>query len=434
LATFEFLSRITRFGSLARARREPEAATATHAAADRVERALRGRIARPSDRAANRRARFVFDAGSAGAWTVDFEGGGGGGVSLARGKGARPDATVYADAATLVEVLDGRMAGVEAFLEGRLLLRGHIALTMELDDLLHPPERDPRAPRCHRVTAADVDTFYLEAGQRGMPPAILLHGLGATSASFLPMMWDLSRDHHVFVPDLPGFGESDKPLRRLRPAFFARWSAGFLDAVALERAFVVGNSMGGRVALELGLRAPGRVRALALLAPSMAWRRYRAAAGLVQLLRPELAALPLPVLHRFVVRFIKGLFARPGRVPEAAINAAADEFVRFFASARGRIAFFHAAREIYLESPHGVNGFWDRLPGLEPPALFLFGDKDRLVPRAFGRHVRRALPSAVCETFHDCGHILQFERPALVSERVRSFFASVALPVASGTP
>jgi pimeloyl-ACP methyl ester carboxylesterase len=389
---------------------------------DLVERALRARIARPSDRAANRRARFVFDAGATGAWTIDLQEGV---VSLARGRGARPDATVYADAATLVEVLDGRLAGVEAFLEGRLLMRGHIALTLELDDLLHPAERDPRAPRCHRVTAAEVDTFYLEAGQRGMPPVVLLHGLGATSASFLPMMWDLSRDHHVFVPDLPGFGESDKPLRRLRPAFFARWMAGFLDAVALDRAFIVGNSMGGRVALELGLRSPSRVRALALLAPSMAWRRYRAAAGLVQVLRPELAAVPLPVLHRFVIRFIKGLFARPGRVPDAALNAAADEFVRFFATARGRIAFFHAAREIYLESPHGVHGFWDRLPSLEPPALFLFGDKDWLVPRAFLHHVRRALPAAQCETFHDCGHIPQYERPALTSERVRSFFASV---------
>ncbi len=276
--------------------------------------------------------------------------------------------------------------------------------------------------------AADVETFYLEAGQRGMPPVVLLHGLGATSASFLPMMWDLSRDHHVFVPDLPGFGESDKPLRRLRPAYFARWAGGFLDAVALDSAFVVGNSMGGRVALEFGMRAPARVRALALLAPSMAWRRYRAAAGLVQVLRPELAAVPLPVLHRFATGFVRSLFARPGRVPDAAINAAADEFVRFFATARGRIAFFHAAREIYLESPHGIHGFWDRLPGLEPPALFLFGDKDWLVPRAFVRHVRRALPSATCETFHDCGHIPQFELPGLTNERVRSFFASFSSP------
>lgn len=392
---------------------------------DAVERALRARIARPSDRAAQRRVRLVFDAGSAGAWTVDMRDGE---VTLARGRGARPDSTVFADPATLVEVLDGRTAGVEAFLDGRLLLRGNIALTLEFDDLLHPPERDARAPRCHRVVAADVETFYLEAGQRGMPPVVLLHGLGATSASFLPMMWDLSRDHHVFVPDLPGFGESDKPLRRLRPAYFARWAGGFLDAVALDSAFVVGNSMGGRVALEFGMRAPARVRALALLAPSMAWRRYRAAAGLVQVLRPELAAVPLPVLHRFATGFVRSLFARPGRVPDAAINAAADEFVRFFATARGRIAFFHAAREIYLESPHGIHGFWDRLPGLEPPALFLFGDKDWLVPRAFVRHVRRALPSATCETFHDCGHIPQFELPGLTNERVRSFFASFSSP------
>ncbi len=418
-----FFSRVARIGSFTGLGRRAPAAAEGPVQAEAIERALRSRIAWPSDRAASRRARFVFNSGPTGAWTVDLRDGE---VTLARGAGARPDATIFADPATLIEVLKGRVAGVEAFLDGRLQLRGHIALTLELDDLLNPAERDPRAPRCHRVQAAEVDTFYLEAGRRGMPPVVLLHGLGATSASFLPMMWDLSRDHHVFVPDLPGFGESDKPVRRLRPAFFARWIAGFLDAVALEKAFVVGNSMGGRVALELGLRSPERVSGLALLAPSMAWRRYRAAAGLVQVLRPELAAVPLPVLHVLVIRFIKGLFARPGRVPDAAVNAAADEFVRFFASARGRIAFFHAAREIYLESPHGVHGFWDRLPGLKPPALFLFGDKDWLVPRAFLRHVMDALPSAQCETFHDCGHIPQFELPALTSERVRSFIASVA--------
>src|SRR5258708_26788707 len=100
-----------------------------------------------------------------------------------------------------------------------------------------------------------------------MPPVVLLHGLGATGASFLPMMWDLSRDHHVFVPDLPGFGESEKPLRRLRPAFFARWLVGFLDAVAIDRALVPGNSMGGRVALEAGLRTPARLLAPALRRP-----------------------------------------------------------------------------------------------------------------------------------------------------------------------
>jgi pimeloyl-ACP methyl ester carboxylesterase len=362
----------------------------------------------------------LFDAGAETAWSVELDRAR---VTLARGRLARPTCTIYSDLRTMCDVLEGRIAGVEAFLEGRLQLRGHLALALELDDLLPPARRDLRAPRCHRVKAAGLETFYLEAGSPDAPPVVLLHGLGATSASFLTTLWDLARDHHVYAVDLPGFGESDKPMRRLQPHFFAAWLVSFLDAVGIERANLVGNSMGGRVALEVALRTPERVNRLALLAPSMAWRRYRAAAGLVQVLRPEMAALPLPVLHRFVVRFVRSLFADPATMPSSTINAAADEFVRIFTTARGRIAFFHAAREIYLESPHGANGFWDRLPALRTPALFIFGDKDWLVPRAFLLHVRRALPGALCETFHGCGHIPQFEMPERTSARIREFLA-----------
>ena len=387
----------------------------------RVESALRARVARASARASERRARIVFDAASAGAWTVDFRGGH---TTLSRGRRTGASAKVLSDPKTLLDVLEGRLAGVEAFLAGHLFLRGNIALALELDDLLAPPERDPRAPRCQRVDAGGVQSFYLEAGRRGAPPVVLLHGLGATSASFLPTIWDLSRDHHVIAVDLPGFGESDKPMRPLRPAYFARWLIAFLDALALDRAHLVGNSMGGRAALEVGLRAPSRVDRLVLLAPSLAWRRYRLAARLVRLLRPELAILPMPVLHGLVVAFVHSMFAKPERVADAAVNAGADEFVRIFATPRGRIAFFHAAREIYLEDPQGTRGFWDRLPALSRPALFVFGDKDWLVPKAFARHVRHALPTAVCETFHDCGHVPQFEFPGRTNARIREFFSS----------
>lgn len=384
-----------------------------------IEAALRARIARTSDRAALRREDLAFEAGSAGAWTVELRSGK---ATLSEGRSSRAAATIFSDPLTMAAVLEGKVAGVQAFLEGRLFLRGNIALALELDDLLPPPAREPRSPRCHRVLADGVMSFYLEAGIRGAPPVVLLHGLGATGASFLPTLWDLSRDHHVLAVDLPGFGESDKPVRPLHPAYFARWLAAFLDALALPRAHLIGNSMGGRVALETGLRFPARVDRLVLLAPSLAWRRYRAAAGLVRLLRPELGALPLPVLHRLVVGVLRSIFAHPSRVPEAAMNAAADEFVRVFATPRGRIAFFHAAREIYLEDPHGVRGFWDRLPSLERPALFIFGGHDWLVPRAFARHVRKALPAARCELFRDCGHVPQFEEPERTHALVREFF------------
>ncbi|HEY6463519.1 MAG TPA: alpha/beta fold hydrolase [Polyangiaceae bacterium] len=396
-------------------RRAPE-----HPGADAIDRALRARLGRTSDREAVRRATIAFDAGPAGAWTVELRRGE---TRLSRGRSSRAMSTVVADPATMLAVLEGRTPGIQAFLEQRLYLRGSIALALEIDDLLPPAQRAPRAPRVHRVVADGVRSFYLEAGVRGAPPVVLLHGLGATSASFLPSIWDLSRDHHVFALDLPGFGESDKPLRPLHPEYFGRWLHAFLDAVALDRAHLVGNSMGGRVALEVGLRFPRRVDRLVLLCPSLAWRRYRAFAGLVKLLRPELGALPIPVLERLVITSLRAMFAHPERVPEAAMRAAAGEFVRVFSTPRGRIAFFHAAREIYLENPHGTRGFWDRLPSLEPRALFFFGGHDWLVPRSFRRHVQRALPTAEVELFDDCGHVPQYELPDRTHARMRAFFA-----------
>jgi pimeloyl-ACP methyl ester carboxylesterase len=122
-----------------------------------------------------------------------------------------------------------------------------------------------------------------------------------------------------------------------------------------------------------------------------------------------------------VIGVLRSLFARPERVPVAAMNAAADEFVRVFSTLRGRIAFFHAAREIYLEDPHGARGFWSRLPSLARPSLFVFGGRDWLVPRAFLRHVGAALPSATCETFDDCGHVPQFEHPERTNALLRAF-------------
>jgi pimeloyl-ACP methyl ester carboxylesterase len=272
------------------------------------------------------------------------------------------------------------------------------------------------------VQAGSVSTAYLEAG-RGFP-VILLHGLGATNASFLPTFSDLSRDHRVIAPDLPGFGDSSKPLRTYNARFFGRWLVDLLDALGLERVHLIGNSMGGRVAIEAGLEAPDRVDRLALLAPSPAFLRRRTFVRLVRILRPELGAIPIPVLHWQVVRGIRSIFSRPARLPMGWYEAAADEFVRVFASPRARVAFFSAAREIYLEEPHGDSGFWDRLPAMTRPALFVWGERDWLVPARFARHVTMALPRATSVVLEDCGHVPQFELPDRTHALVRDFLGS----------
>ena len=333
-----------------------------------------------------------------------------------------PTVRIVTDPETLASVVAGERSGVQAFLQGHLRVRGNLALALRLDSVFGNGKRPSRWPRFNTVRAAGLRTSYLEAG-RGTP-VVLLHGLGATNASFLPTLWDLARDHRVIAPDLPGFGESAKPIRSYHAGFFARWVAEFLKQLGVERAHFVGNSMGGRVALEAGMEYPDLVDRMVLLTPSPAFIRNREFVRVVRILRPELALIPVPVTHRQVVRGIKSMFARPSRLQDAWYEAAADEFLRVFKTARGRIAFFSAARQIYLEEPHGDNGFWDRLPSMTRPALFVWGERDRLVPAGFAKHVVKALPKARSEVFDDCGHVPQYEMPRRTNRLIREFLGA----------
>ena len=87
-----------------------------------------------------------------------------------------------------------------------------------------------------------------------------------------------------------------------------------------------------------------------------------------------------------------------------------DEFLRSYLDPRGRAAFYAAAGNIYLEEPHGPDGLWTRLPSLQARSLFVWGRQDPLVPLAFARHVRAALPDAEHLELN-CGHVPQLERP-----------------------
>ncbi len=365
------------------------------------------------------RATVEFDTGTD-AWTLGFDAEG---ASLSTRRARTPDAVIVAPPDVMAAVVEGSASGVDAWLAGQLTMRGNIALALKLQGTVHP-DRPARIPRARTVPALSLDTFYLEAGEG--PAVVLLHGLGATNSSMLPTLADLSHDHRVLAPDLPGFGESGKPLRAYHPAFYADWLHAFLNATGVERAVLVGNSMGGRIAIEMALRHPARVERLVLFAPSLAFRRFRFLQPAVRLLAAELGAVPVPVPRCLAMRVLRFMFAEPERLPPAWYDAAMDEFQRVFSTLRGRIAFFSAARQIYLEAADGPDGFWQRLPMLESPALFLWGDQDVLVPAAFARHVATALPHATSVVLPSCGHVPQFEHPARTHQLVREFLAAPA--------
>ena len=363
--------------------------------------------------------RIVLDATDSGVWTVELAGGR---AQARRGTAPDPTLVVRGSAAVLADVVSGRASAVRAFLEGRLTVRGDLSLSLQLDSLFSEhADRSAHHPTARQVSAMGVRTAYLESGPPDAPPVLLLHGLGATNASMLPLLADLSRDHRVLAPDLPGFGATTAPAGPYNPAWFAAWVEAFQSVTGSRRAVLVGNSLGGRIALECGLTHPRSVRALVLLTPSPAFRRLRQYVPVVRLISPQLARLPLPVSRRLVVEGIRAMFSDPDRLPRSWYDASADETCRVLSDRAHRVAFFSCVRQIYLEDAYGRNGFWQRLPGLLPPALFVWGDRDRLVPSSFARHVADALPSAASIVLEDCGHVPHFEHPETTNLMLRGF-------------
>jgi pimeloyl-ACP methyl ester carboxylesterase len=368
-----------------------------------------------------RTATVLLDCGDAGTWTVTLDRGRAG---VRRGAPATWTLRVRTAPAVLAAVVSGAGSAVLAFADGRLSVRGDLSLAMALDGLFGADVPDGR-PRTREVEAMGVRTTYLEAGPADAPPVLLLHGLGATGASMLPVLADLMTDHRVLAPDSPGFGASDAPGGPYSPAWFAAWVEAFQRATGSRGAVLVGNSLGGRIALEAGLTRPRSVRAVVLLAPSPAFRRLRQYVPIVRLVTPRLAALPVLMHSRMAAEGLKAMFSDPSRLPDEWFEAFGDEMVRGLADRAHRVAFLACARQIYLEDAYGRNGFWQRLPALLPPALFVWGDRDRLVPSSFARHVADALPSAGQVVLEDCGHVPQFEHPQETMAMIRGFLEHV---------
>lgn len=372
------------------------------------------------------RADVVLDAGAGGAATLVLWDGR---VRVHPGRTKAPTTLIRGDRRALAAIVEGRTSGVDAFLDGRIDVLGSVALSLQLDGLLAAGRRRARPLTADAIDAGGVRTWLVEAGPRRAPVVVLLHGLGATNAAMLPLLRDLAADFRVIAPDLPGHGASAAPRARYDAPFFASWLEAVLDACGVRSAVVVGNSLGGRIGLELALRRPDRTAALALLAPAVAFRRLRQAVPLVRLLRPELAGLPLPVpvAERAVAAAIRMMFARPERLPASAYRAAAGEWSRVYRSRHHRVAFASALQQIYVDDAFGDRGFWRRLPTLEVPALFVWGARDVLVPAAFARHVTAAVPSAASVVLDDCGHVPQFEQPEQTARVVRAFLADAGV-------
>jgi pimeloyl-ACP methyl ester carboxylesterase/putative sterol carrier protein len=345
------------------------------------------------------------------------------------GRPAFPTARISTDAATWLALDDGSLPSIEAFLDGRILVRGNIDHAVRMQSLFRPSgrERSPRDLKHVEIRAGNLVLSAFDVGEG--PPVVLLHGLGGTKLSWMPLLQPLAERYRVVAPDLPGHGESGKPRASYGPRFYAGVVRRLLDEVGAGQAVLVGNSLGGRVALEVAVRAPGRVLGLILLSPAVAGLPFPYYARLLRLVPTELGALPVLMRRRLVHRGISQLFGQPGRLPRNAYTAGVDEFIRVYRSGRARVALLASIRGLMRDRS---DRFWDSVRQVGAPTLILHGERDRLVPIRLGQVLASSMPRAELVVLPDVGHVPQFEVPEMTAGLVRSFLDDL-YPEASRT-
>ncbi|MFC1464456.1 MAG: alpha/beta fold hydrolase [Candidatus Brachytrichaceae bacterium NZ_4S206] len=263
--------------------------------------------------------------------------------------------------------------------------------------------------------------YYI--ADEGGSPVILLHGGGVDSAklSWKLAMPALARAHRVFAPEMPGYGESDRPARFDHTIeSYGCIVRDFMQALNIARASFAGVSMGGALTLHIGLTYPERV---IKLAPVASYGLQRAApAHLLSYLftrTPLLNHLAYATLRNnraWVRASVSRIFADPTRLTDDLVDDVYEEIRR----PKAGEAFAAFQRHELLPDRLRTN-YMARLGEIAAPTCFIHGDKDALVPVTCAREAADRLPGASLRVMHNCGHWPQREQPEAFNAIITEF-------------
>ncbi|MCY1073111.1 alpha/beta fold hydrolase [Archangium lansingense] len=249
-----------------------------------------------------------------------------------------------------------------------------------------------------------VRMHYVEQGRKDGPVLVLLHGYTDSYLSFERVLPLLPRSFHVYALDQRGHGDSSRPECCYSQSDFASDVVAFLDSQGIQRAVLVGHSMGSFIAQQVALEHPQRVEALVLIGSAPTVHGNAVAAEL----KSYVDTLSDPIDPAFVRDFQAGTFYRP--IPPSFLDTAVSESLKvparvWKASLDGLIAEDHAAR----------------LGTLSVPTLVVGGDRDGFFSVAEQQALAQALPRATLALYTETGHAPHVEQPQRFVHDVKEF-------------
>lgn len=225
-----------------------------------------------------------------------------------------------------------------------------------------------------------------EGAPDGADTVVLVHGLGVSGAYWMPTARLLTERFRVLVPDLPGFGDSDRPRRVLDVDELAGALASWMDAMEIDRSPLVANSLGCQVAVRMALDQPDRIPRLILQGMTI---------------DPEARSAP-----QQMARLLADAFVEPPSLLPLIVRDYLKCGPRRLIGTLGRI----------LEDPIA-----DNLKRIEAPALVVRGERDPIVPQRWAEQSARLLPDGRLVVIPGAAHALNFSHPDALSHVIREY-------------
>jgi pimeloyl-ACP methyl ester carboxylesterase len=270
----------------------------------------------------------------------------------------------------------------------------------------------------HRVEIDGSTVNYVDIGSG--PVMLFVHGLGGSWQNWLENLPHFAQTHRCIAPDLGGFGESPPVEGDVSIERYARSLSELLAHLDVGSAVVVGNSMGGFIALELAIKFPELVEKLVLVSAAVLWQEYRRAKPLV-----AFAGATEGTLGRMIIGLQPRLASRP-RLRQTALRMGGivaphklgrelqRELVLTARRTEGFLPAFQALADYSLR---------DDLEKVSAPTLIVWGTADPLVGVAHARELEQLIPGARAVIYKRAGHVVQLERPDEFNEEVERFLA-----------
>jgi pimeloyl-ACP methyl ester carboxylesterase len=263
-------------------------------------------------------------------------------------------------------------------------------------------QRDPVALSEQWTIAGGLPVFYRVAAEdapAGVTPIVHVHGFGISGRYLVPTAERLARDYPCYVPDLPGYGRSYKPKRTLTIPELAGALAAFLDAVGIERAVLLGNSMGCLISVEFAHAFPDRIERAVLVSPAGGPHNQPIYRGFLQLVRDSAREMPRMV------------------------QVAVPDYLRFGPVSSLRL-FRAMTRYPTVE----------RAEELDLPILAVIGARDPLVSMEHLRLLVEAKPNLTLVIHDRAAHAINFSHPRALSGVVRAWLEDRPILVAEAEP